>query len=39
MAVEISNLTRNQIVLQSGMAMLGQANQSSRNVLNLLQGL
>ncbi|MCZ6646312.1 MAG: flagellin, partial [SAR324 cluster bacterium] len=39
MAVEISGLTRNQIVLQSGMAMLGQANQSSRNVLNLLQGL
>ena len=39
MAVEISTLTRNQIIMQSGMAMLTQANQSSRNVLNLLQGL
>ena len=39
MAVEVSELTRNQVILQSGMAMLGQANQSSRNVLNLLQGL
>ncbi len=36
MAVEMSELTRNQIVLQSAMAMLGQANQSSRNVLNLI---
>jgi flagellin len=39
MAVEISTLTRNQIIMQSGMAMLTQANQSSRNVLTLLQGL
>ncbi len=39
MAVEISQLTRNQIVLQSGIAMLTQANQSSRNVLSLVQGL
>jgi len=38
MAVEISNLTRNQIIMQSGMAMLSQANQSSKNVLSLLQG-
>ncbi|MCH7476658.1 MAG: flagellin [SAR324 cluster bacterium] len=37
MALEISDLTRNQIILQSGMAMLGQANQSARNVLSLLQ--
>lgn len=37
MAQEISDLTRNQIILQSGMAMLGQANQSARNVLSLLQ--
>ncbi len=36
MAVEMSELTRNQIVLQSGIAMLGQANQSSKNVLNLI---
>jgi len=38
MAEEISNLTRNQIIMQSGIAMLTQANQSSRNVLSLLQG-
>lgn len=36
MAEEISELTRNQIILQSGIAMLGQANQNSRNVLKLL---
>jgi flagellin len=36
MAVEMSELTRNQIVMQSAMAMLGQANQSSRNVLSLI---
>jgi flagellin len=39
MAVEVSTLTRNQVIMQSGMAMLSQANQSSKNVLNLLQGL
>ena len=38
MAEEVSNLTRNQIIMQSGMAMLSQANQTSRNVLSLLQG-
>ena len=37
MAVEMSEFTRNQIVMQSAMAMLGQANQASRNVLSLLQ--
>jgi len=37
MAQELSEYTRNQIFLQSGMAMLGQANQSARNVLSLLQ--
>ncbi len=37
MAEEISNYTRNQIVLQSGIAMLGQANQVPRHVLGLLQ--
>jgi flagellin len=39
MAVEVSTLTRNQVIMQSGMAMLSQANQSSKNVLSLLQGL
>ena len=38
MASEMSELTRNQIMMQSGMAMLSQANQSPRNVLTLLQG-
>jgi flagellin len=37
MAEEISQYTRNQIVLQSGIAMLGQANQVPRHVLGLLQ--
>jgi flagellin len=37
MAEEISQFTRNQIVLQSGIAMLGQANQVPRHVLSLLQ--
>ena len=36
MAEEISQYTRNQIVLQSGIAMLGQANQVPRHVLGLL---
>jgi flagellin len=39
MAQEISELTRNQIMMQSGIAMLGQANQMPRNVLSLLQGI
>lgn len=39
MAVEVSTLTRNQVIMQSGMAMLSQANQSSKNVLSLLQSL
>jgi len=37
MAEEISNMTRNQIILQSSIAMLGQANQVPRNILNLLE--
>lgn len=37
MAEEISQFTRNEIVLQSATAMLGQANQVTRNVLTLLQ--
>jgi flagellin len=36
MADEISQYTRNQIVLQSGIAMLGQANQVPRHVLGLI---
>ncbi len=36
MAQEISELTKNQIMLKSGIAMLSQANQSSRNVLSLI---
>ncbi len=38
MAAEMSELTRNQIMMQSGMAMLTQANQQPRHVLTLLQG-
>ena len=37
MAEEMSNLTRNQIILQSATSMLGQANQVPRNILSLLQ--
>jgi flagellin len=37
MAEEISNFTRNQIMLQSATAMLGQANQVPRNILSLLE--
>lgn len=36
MAAEVSKFTRNQIMLASGMAMLGQANQTPQTVLNLL---
>ncbi|HUJ74750.1 MAG TPA: flagellin [bacterium] len=37
MAEEISTFTRNQIIMQSAMAMLGQANQVPRNILSLLE--
>jgi flagellin len=36
-AVEAADLARNQILTQSGTAMLAQANQISQNVLSLLQ--
>lgn len=38
MAREMSEYTKVQILRQSGMAVLAQANQSSQNVLKLLQG-
>jgi flagellin len=38
MAMEMTNFTRNQILLQAGTAMLGQANQLPQSVLRLLQG-
>jgi flagellin len=38
MAEEISNLTKQQILAQSGMAALAQANINSQNVLTLLKG-
>ena len=37
-AVETSNLTRTQILQQSGTAMVAQANQIPQNVLTLLRG-
>ncbi|MEE8435826.1 MAG: flagellin [bacterium] len=37
MAAETSEFVRNKVLLSSGMAMLSQANQSSQNVLNLIQ--
>jgi flagellin len=37
MAAELSEFVRNQVISQSGMAMLGQAHQAPRNVLSLLQ--
>jgi len=37
MAAELSEFTRNQVISQSSMAMLGQAHQAPRNVLSLLQ--
>ena len=37
MAEEISNLTKQQILAQSGMAALAQANAGSQNVLSLLK--
>jgi len=38
MAEEISNLTKQQILAQSGMAALAQANANSQNILSLLRG-
>jgi flagellin len=38
MAQEMTTFTRKQVLLQAGTAMLSQANQSSQNVLRLLQG-
>ncbi|HEY9765871.1 MAG TPA: flagellin, partial [Chroococcales cyanobacterium] len=37
MALEVSNMTRNQILTQSGTAMLAQANQAPQSVLSLLK--
>ena len=37
MAAETSEFVRNKVLLSSGMAMLGQANQTTQNVLNLIQ--
>jgi flagellin len=37
-AEEVSNLTKFQILSQSGMAALAQANSSSQNILSLLRG-
>ncbi len=37
MAEEISNLTKQQILAQSGMAALAQANSGSQNILSLLK--
>ena len=39
MAEELVNLTKNQVLTQSGTAMLGQANMSSQSVLRLLGGV
>jgi flagellin len=39
MASEVSNLTKNQILQQSAMAMLAQANAEPQNVLKLLQSV
>lgn len=38
MAEEMSELTKNQILMQSGVAVLGQANSSIKTALNLLGG-
>lgn len=37
MAAEVSEFTRNQVMMQAGIAMLGQANQVPKNVLSLIQ--
>ncbi len=39
MASEVSNLTKNQILQQSAMTMLAQANAEPQNVLKLLQSV
>ena len=38
MAEEMVNLTKEQILMQAGQAMLAQANQAPPSVLQLLQG-
>ncbi|GAB6471657.1 flagellin [Bacillus cereus] len=38
MAAEVSEMTKNKILMQSGMAMLSQANQNPQQVTQLLQG-
>jgi flagellin len=38
MAAETVELTKNQILSQSGTAMLSQANQLPQNILSLLKG-
>lgn len=38
LAAEAANLTKAQIVLQAGIAALGQANSAAQAVLSLLQG-
>ncbi|WP_255346652.1 flagellin, partial [Anaerovibrio sp. RM50] len=37
MAKEMTNYTKNNVLLQAAQSMLSQANQSSSNVLSLLQ--
>jgi len=37
-AEEVANLTKYQILAQSGMAALAQANSNSQNILSLLRG-
>jgi flagellin len=39
MASEVSKLTKNQILQQSAMAMLAQANAQPQNILKLLQSV
>ncbi len=38
MALEVTNLTKNQILMQAGTAMLAQANMAPQNVLSLIGG-
>ena len=37
MAAETSEFVRNKVIMQSGLAMLGQANQLPQNVLGLIR--
>ncbi|MBP5359690.1 MAG: flagellin, partial [Treponema sp.] len=37
MAKEVVDFTKNQVLQQAGTAMIAQANQTSQNVLSLLQ--